>query len=167
MATTLVTPPAALVRDPICGMQFNPAGAVATRTVGGETYYFCAAHCVAEFDRHKAFSGGASTRGLPAAPETVVGTDVDTSGPSGPGTGASLRPWIMPVLCLAALAAAAAVTVFGVSLSTVFVAAMVLLCPLSHLLMMGGHGHGGQASPVQHQPGGRPGGNGTGSRSCH
>jgi len=43
-------PPALLVRDPICGKEFNPAGAAATRNVDGQTHYFCAEKCVAEFD---------------------------------------------------------------------------------------------------------------------
>jgi Cu+-exporting ATPase len=35
----------ALVTDPVCGMQINPADAAATLTRDGTTYYFCSTHC--------------------------------------------------------------------------------------------------------------------------
>jgi P-type Cu+ transporter len=61
MATTLPTPAqdhgaADLVRDPVCGMEFAPAEAAAIRSLGGETYYFCAERCAQQFDRQHAAS---------------------------------------------------------------------------------------------------------------
>lgn len=44
---------------------------------------------------------------------------------------------IMVACCLIALGAAAAVLLFKVPFNNVFIILMVLLCPLSHLLMMG------------------------------
>ncbi|MRS02640.1 DUF2933 domain-containing protein [bacterium] len=53
---------------------------------------------------------------------------------------------IMVACCLIALGAAAAVLLFKVPFNNVFIILMFLLCPLSHLLMMGmmkqnGHEH--------------------------
>ena len=42
--------PAAMVTDPVCGMQVGPATAAAHRDTGGGTVYFCSAGCAAAFD---------------------------------------------------------------------------------------------------------------------
>jgi Cu+-exporting ATPase len=46
----------AVVRDPVCGMTVDPDQAAATRSVGGQTYYFCSTDCVEQFDHEHAAS---------------------------------------------------------------------------------------------------------------
>ncbi|RME58903.1 YHS domain-containing protein, partial [Candidatus Parcubacteria bacterium] len=38
------------VRDPVCGMEIDPAGAAQTREVRGQTFYFCSDPCADMFD---------------------------------------------------------------------------------------------------------------------
>ncbi len=38
-------------RDPVCGMQVDPARAVGTRSVTGRSFYLCSAACLEKFDR--------------------------------------------------------------------------------------------------------------------
>jgi hypothetical protein len=57
-------------------------------------------------------------------------------------------------LSLAGVALLVAVLGLGVSLSSLLVIGMVLLCPLGHLLMMRGHGHDGSAEHGQQHAGG-------------
>lgn len=54
----------------------------------------------------------------------------------------------MFVGCLAMAAGVAAIFAFGVPVNTVLLVALVLICPLAHLLMMrsGVHDHGEQRS---------------------
>ena len=52
-AMTPMTPDTT-VTDPVCGMNITPDAAAATREVGGQTYYFCSAHCAASFDEDPA-----------------------------------------------------------------------------------------------------------------
>ncbi len=42
-------PAADLARDPVCGMNVNPATAKHTHEHAGKKYYFCSAHCVEKF----------------------------------------------------------------------------------------------------------------------
>ena len=37
-------------RDPVCGMQVDPAKAAGTSNYQGKTYYFCANACKTKFD---------------------------------------------------------------------------------------------------------------------
>lgn len=43
-----------LVRDPVCGMEVDPARAVAHATIEGVDYWFCAQGCRAEFEHREA-----------------------------------------------------------------------------------------------------------------
>jgi Cu+-exporting ATPase len=45
-------PPTSNVKDPVCGMTFNPSRAVAKMEHKGQTYYFCSSGCLAEFRRN-------------------------------------------------------------------------------------------------------------------
>ncbi len=38
------------MKDPVCGMQVDPATAAGTSEYQGQTYYFCATGCKAKFD---------------------------------------------------------------------------------------------------------------------
>ncbi len=59
----------------------------------------------------------------------------------------SKHTMIMLLCCLIPLGAIFMVSVLGISLNGLGTAALVLLCPVMHILMMrgmGGHNHGGQ-----------------------
>ena len=38
------------MKDPVCGMQVDPAKAAGTSEYQGQTYYFCSKGCKAKFD---------------------------------------------------------------------------------------------------------------------
>ncbi len=38
------------MRDPVCGMQVDPATAAGSSEYQGQTYYFCSKGCKAKFD---------------------------------------------------------------------------------------------------------------------
>lgn len=60
---------------------------------------------------------------------------------------------IMLVCCLLPLIALGAILVFGLPVNTVVFIVLLLLCPLSHLVMMKYMGHDHQAAPTQaHHP---------------
>lgn len=59
---------------------------------------------------------------------------------------------LMIVGCSVPIVALAAVWLFQIELSTPLLFALLLLCPLSHLFMLGGHGHGEQqAAPHSYE----------------
>jgi P-type Cu+ transporter len=38
-------------KDPVCGMQVDPATAAGSSACNGKTYYFCSTSCKQKFDR--------------------------------------------------------------------------------------------------------------------
>lgn len=52
-------------RDPVCGMQVDPAKAAAKSTYEGKNYYFCSAGCKKAFDANP----GAFVKDKPKTPE--------------------------------------------------------------------------------------------------
>ncbi len=48
------TPPTTRVRDPVCGMDIDPAKAAATAEYGGATWHFCSARCHEKFQAEPA-----------------------------------------------------------------------------------------------------------------
>lgn len=40
------------MKDPVCGMQVEPAKAAGTSEYQGRTYYFCSTGCKAQFDKN-------------------------------------------------------------------------------------------------------------------
>ena len=64
---------------------------------------------------------------------------------------------LMLLCCVIGMGAAAAILFFGVPVNRVFTGLMILLCPLSHLLMMkfmmkGHHNHGASDQPAHDTP---------------
>jgi len=58
--------------------------------------------------------------------------------------GRNLHLWLMLLCCLIPIAALGAIFLLNVPVSSALLFALILLCPLSHLLLMGrfGHTHG-------------------------
>lgn len=47
-----------MVKDPVCGMDVNPAEAAGTSEYQGQTYYFCSPGCKKAFDKEPAKYAG-------------------------------------------------------------------------------------------------------------
>jgi P-type Cu+ transporter len=47
---TTSAPEGTTIRDPVCGMEIDPAGAVGSREIDGETFHFCSEGCMERFD---------------------------------------------------------------------------------------------------------------------
>ena len=161
----------ALVRDPICGMTFAPDEAAATRIADGVTYHFCAERCARMFDRQRQQRDTDASR-EPAPAPAVPGSSA--RGASASGSGVAVVPgWLVPALCVAAVGAVLAVTVFGIPTSTLLTGAIILACPLMHIFMMRGHGgHGGNGAQgggdqAAHSSGAQKPAAGGARRSCH
>lgn len=54
------------IKDPVCGMEIDPATAFSTREHMGQTFYFCPASCAEKFDAdpHKYPMTGSATTGF-------------------------------------------------------------------------------------------------------
>jgi YHS domain-containing protein len=51
-----------MAKDPVCGMEVDPARAAATVEYQGETYYFCSPGCKAAFEKEpEKYRGQAET----------------------------------------------------------------------------------------------------------
>jgi P-type Cu+ transporter len=55
-------PEAKLVRDPVCGMNVDPAVAAEKLDYDGVTYYFCSSGCRSQFEKDPAIFVNARTR---------------------------------------------------------------------------------------------------------
>src|SRR5260370_26347076 len=66
MSTTPPNPAATLERDPVCGMNVNPATAKHVHDHGGKNFYFCCASCKEKFkaDPEKYLTPPARSSGL-------------------------------------------------------------------------------------------------------
>ncbi len=42
------------IKDPVCGMEIDPAKSKENSTYNGKTYRFCSSYCKAEFDKNPA-----------------------------------------------------------------------------------------------------------------
>lgn len=71
--------------------------------------------------------------------------------PVKPQAAVGQHPWWVLALCLLPIAAVAAIALFDVPASTVFLVGVALLCPLLHVFMMRGHNHGSVAHFTHHQ----------------
>src|SRR5713101_361291 len=68
----ILTPVQAAARDPVCGMNVDPASAAASFTHEGQTYYFCCPSCRQKFEADpRRYLGGATTPAMPAQPPSL------------------------------------------------------------------------------------------------
>jgi len=85
-----------MVRDPVCGMEVDPAAAFAVRQHKGQTFYFCSDKCVKSFDEDPGRYAGpvSATTGVPETATGTVRLDLPVRGLSrsgGPALAQALR----------------------------------------------------------------------------
>jgi P-type Cu+ transporter len=89
MATKHAIPAPATVRDPVCGMQLEPASAHAVRRVGDVEVYLCSPDCLARFEAApKRYLPGPPGDGGRAAPTALPPVASATTGVAAGHTGA-------------------------------------------------------------------------------
>lgn len=66
-----------MIKDPVCGMEIEEKDAVATRQVGGRSFYFCSEACIAKFDADPSRYGASETHKVGSA---TTGARPGTSG---------------------------------------------------------------------------------------
>src|ERR1700720_1788513 len=67
-------PSAHLAKDPVCGMDVDPATARHRAHHGGHTHYFCSAGCRAKFEADPAKYLGPAPAAAPPAPDGAIYT---------------------------------------------------------------------------------------------
>jgi Cu+-exporting ATPase len=75
-------------RDPVCGMQVDPAKAAAKVEHAGRTYYFCAKGCAARFEKDPARFAGAAT----AVADNLTTVNIVPARLHGHGAAAAVAP---------------------------------------------------------------------------
>src|SRR3990170_6686140 len=93
MATT--TGPRASVRDPVCGMDIDPARAADTETRDGATTYFCSKSCGEQFrlNPDRFLSGDGAAAPATVSPEAEPGREARPA----PGGDGQLETIVLPV----------------------------------------------------------------------
>jgi len=71
-----------LERDPVCGMQVNPAAAKHAHEHGGKTFYFCCAHCAEKFKANPDIYLNRPATKAPGLEMPGMPVSVSASGPS-------------------------------------------------------------------------------------
>ena len=95
-----MTAPHPTERDPVCGMNVNPASAKHIHELAGKNYYFCCAGCAQKFKANpqeylnKPPSSGLVSLGMPASAKTVQGplTQLESALSSSPALSSRAEP---------------------------------------------------------------------------
>src|SRR5271165_4592692 len=96
-----MTAPSPTERDPVCGMNVNPATAKHVYEHAGKKYYFCCAGCVEKFKANpqgylnKPKSSGLVMLGMPAAPKAAPVTTIQPA--QKPAASASAPAYVCPM----------------------------------------------------------------------
>jgi YHS domain-containing protein len=100
LGTAAAKPASAKVKDPVCGMDVDPATAKAKSEYEGKTYYFCSAGCLEKFKKTpETYLAKTSAKHQPAAPKMsaksaaapVADYDVPRGAAERPGTVSQVR----------------------------------------------------------------------------